>query len=60
MGMNTPGIIKHNFWQQVHRDLNASYVCIDQGQTYASHEIEKRSLCIDTGIGKVLTGSKNS
>ena len=28
VGMNTPGIIKYNFWQQVCRNPNASYVCI--------------------------------
>lgn len=60
VGMNTPGIIKYNFWQQVHRNPNASYVCINQGETYAPHEIEKRSLCIDTDIGSILTELKNS
>lgn len=60
VGMNTPGIIKYNFWQQVHRNPKASYVCINQGQTYAPHEIEKRSLCMDTDIGNVLIDLKNS
>ena len=60
VGMNTPGIIKYSFWQQVHRNPKASYVCINQGQTCAPHEIEKRSLCVDTDIGRVLTELKNS
>lgn len=59
VGMNTPGIIKYNFWQQVHRNPNASYVCINQGQTYAPREIEERSLCMDTDIGNVLIDLKN-
>ena len=59
VGMNTPGIIKYNFWQQVHRNLNASYVCINQGQTYTPREIEERSLCMDTDIGNVLTVLNN-
>ena len=60
VGMNTPGIIKYNFWQQVHRNPNASYVCINQGQPYAPHEIEKQSLCMDTDIGSILIEMKNS
>ena len=58
--MNTPGIVKYNFWQQVRRNLNASYVCINQGHTDAPHEIEKRSLCMDTDIGNVLIDLKKS
>jgi len=59
VGMNTPGIIKYNFWQQVHQNPKASYVCINQGQTYAPREIEGRSLCMDTDIGNVLIDLKN-
>lgn len=60
VGMNTPGIIKYNFWQQVHRNPSTSYVCINLGQTYVPHEIEKRSLCLDTDIGSVLAELRNS
>ncbi len=55
VGMNTPGIIKFNFWRQVHQNPNASYICINQGQSYAPHEIEKQSLCIDADIGAMLS-----
>lgn len=55
VGMNTPGIIKYNFWQQVHQNPNANYICINQGQSYAPHEIEKQSLCIDADIGAMLS-----
>ena len=55
VGMNTPGIIKFNFWRQVHQNPNANYICINQGQSYAPHEIEKQSLCIDADIGAMLS-----
>ena len=54
VGMNTPGIIKYPFWQQVYRNAAARYICINQGQAYAPQEIEKRSLCLNTDIGQVL------
>jgi NAD-dependent SIR2 family protein deacetylase len=55
VGMNTPGIIKFNFWRQVHQNRKAKYVCINRGQSYAPHEIEKQSLCIDADIGAILS-----
>ena len=54
VGMNTPGIVKYNFWQQVYQNPNATYVCINQGQAYAPNEIENRSICIDGDIGTAL------
>ena len=54
VGMNTPGIIKYPFWQQVYKNPKASYICINQGQAYVPQEIEKRSLCLNTDIGQVL------
>ncbi|MCD2491733.1 Sir2 silent information regulator family NAD-dependent deacetylase [Lacrimispora sp. NSJ-141] len=54
VGMNTPGIIKFPFWQQVRQNPLANYVCINRGEAYVPHEIEKRSLCLDSDIGTVL------
>ncbi|MDO5574633.1 MAG: Sir2 silent information regulator family NAD-dependent deacetylase [bacterium] len=54
VGMNTPGIIKYNFWKQVYRNPNATYACINQGQAYVPDEIENRSICIDNDIGTAL------
>lgn len=54
VGMNTPGIVKYNFWQQVYQNPNATYACINQGQAYAPNEIENRSICIDGDIGTAL------
>lgn len=54
VGMNTPGIIKYPFWQQVYKNPKANYICINRGQAYTPQEIEKRSLCLNTDIGEVL------
>ena len=54
VGMNTPGIIKYPFWQQVYKNPKAYYICINRGQAYTPQEIEKRSLCLNTDIGEVL------
>ena len=54
VGRNTPGIIKYPFWQMTAKNPNAQYVCINFGEAFAPYEIEKRSLCIDDDIGKVL------
>ena len=60
VGMNTPGIIKYNFWQQVLQNPKASYVCINRGEAYVPHELEAQSLCIDTDIGTALAELKTS
>ena len=54
VGLNTPGIIKYNFWQQVYQNHNAYYVCINKGQSYAPCEIADRSICLDEDIGQAL------
>ena len=54
VGLNTPGIIKYNFWEQVLRNPRARYVCVNQGQAYAPRELGERSLCLDGDIGAVL------
>ena len=54
VGMNTPGIIKYNFWQQVHANPKASYVCINKGEAYIPREIKGQSLCVDSDIGEAL------
>ena len=54
VGMNTPGIIKYNFWQQVYRNLKSTYLCINRGESYAPREIADRSFCLDSDIGLAL------
>ena len=54
VGMNTPGIIKYNFWQQAYENPKAMYACINQGQAWAPRELEGRSLTVEGDIGEVL------
>lgn len=55
VGMNTPGIIKYNFWQLTQLGKNANYICINNTQAYAPNEIKKKSLCINGDISEILT-----
>ncbi len=54
VGMNTPVIIKFNFWQYTEANPNAFYACVNLGESGCSRTIVKRSVCIDAGIGEVL------
>lgn len=54
VGSNTPVIIKYPFWRMTDRNPNATYVCVNYGEAAAPGEIEKRSICLDEDIGKVL------
>ena len=54
VGMNTPGIVKYNFWRQVRQNPEAQYACVNQGQAYAPDEIKARSICLSADIGEVL------
>ena len=56
VGMNTPGIIKYNFWRQVYQNPKANYICINKGQSYAPREIANRSICLDMDAAQVLIG----
>ena len=54
IGMNTPVIIKYPFWQMTAKNSNAVYACVNLGQAMCPREIQKRSVCIDGDIGRVL------
>ena len=56
VGMNTPGIIKYNFWRQGYQNPKANYICINKGQSYAPREIANRSICLDMDAAQVLIG----
>lgn len=56
VGMNTPGIIKYNFWQQTYQNPKARYVCINQKEAYAPREIAHQSLCMEADIATLLCG----
>lgn len=54
VGLNTPGIIKYNFWQQTYNNPNAVYVCVNQAQAWAPNELEGRAMCVEGDIGEFL------
>ncbi len=54
VGMNTPGIIKFQFWKFVSQWPDAAYVCLNYGEAYAPDEIRDRSVCINDDIRETL------
>lgn len=54
VGANTPGIIKYPFWHRTFENPEATYVCMNLGQSFAPREIKNRSICIDADIGDAL------
>ncbi|MCM1525296.1 MAG: Sir2 silent information regulator family NAD-dependent deacetylase [Ruminococcus sp.] len=56
VGYNTPAIIKYPFWDMTARNPKAVYACINYGEAFAPREIEKRSVCVSSDIGRVLDG----
>jgi NAD-dependent SIR2 family protein deacetylase len=54
VGFNTPAIIKYNFWRMTSKWKDATYACLNYGETYAPDEIKKKSICINDDIGNIL------
>lgn len=54
VGMNTPGIIKYPFWRMAAENPNAIFATVNLGEAFAPKELEKRSVCIDDDIARVL------
>ena len=54
VGGNTPVIIKYPFWQLTAQNDNASYICINLGESYCPDEIIDQSVCVNADIGKVI------
>ena len=54
MGGNTPAIIKYPFWRLTNQNPNATYACINFGEAVCPPQIEKKSVCINEDIGKVI------
>ena len=55
MGGNTPVIIKYPFWKMATQNRRATYVCVNQGETYVPGAIQNRSICVRGDIGAVLS-----
>lgn len=54
VGGNTPVIVKYPFWQMTAENSKAVYVCVNREEAFCPQEIEKRSICIEEDIGKVI------
>ena len=54
VGGNTPVIIKYPFWQIALQNQNATYACVNLGESVCPEEIAPQSVCLDADIGKVL------
>ncbi len=54
VGMNTPSIIKFQFWKIVNQWPDAAYACLNYGEAYAPDEIINRSICINGDIREIL------
>lgn len=54
VGFNTPSIIKYPFWQMTANNPKAVYACINYGDAGCPDEIQERSVCIDSDIGKII------
>lgn len=53
-GMNTPAIIKFNFWRMTGEQMESVYGCINLGEAWAPDEIKEKSICINADIGQTL------
>ena len=54
VGYNTPGIIKYGFWQQVYRNPEAAYACLNMEESRIPEEIADRSILIGGDSGQVI------
>ena len=54
VGGNTPVIIKYPFWQLTAQNENATYICVNLGESYCPDEIADQSVCVNADIGKVI------
>ena len=54
VGYNTPGIIKYNFWQQVYRNQNATYACLNMEELQVPDQIKDRAILIGGDSSAVI------
>ena len=54
VGYNTPGIIKFPFWQMAAKNPDATYACVNYGETMFPEEIQEQAISIDSDIGQVI------
>lgn len=54
VGNNTPVIIKYPFWRFTDGNARATYACVNYGEAFCPPQIEKRAICINADIDRVL------
>lgn len=54
IGANTPSIIKYPFWQFTTFNPNATYACLNYGQSSAPARIADRSICLNADAHEVI------
>lgn len=54
VGFNTPSIVKYSFWRMANEWKDATYACLNYGEAYVPEELEKKAICINEDIGKIL------
>lgn len=54
VGYNTPGIIKFPFWQMTANNPDATYACVNFGETMFPEDIQEQTISIDGDIGQVI------
>ena len=59
VGSNTPVIIKYPFWQRTSTNPNATYACLNYGETYCPRSIADRSICVDGDLWGILKDLEN-
>ena len=60
VGFNTPVIIKYPFWQMTARNPSAVYICVNDSEAVCSRFIEKRSVCMEADLARVLSDAAQS
>ena len=55
VGYNTPSIIKFPFWNDVSKNPQATYACINLGESLAPAVLEHQAILIDADIASTLS-----
>ena len=46
------------FWQMTYDNKRSVYACLNYGEAFCPEKINDRSICIDGGIGEILSQLK--
>lgn len=54
VGFNSPGVIKYPFWRMTQANPLATYVCVNQGETFAPPQLGSRAIAVNGDLAQVL------